>query len=154
MIILDTKNYRLQYLCSLNDKSLPPQVGQLVFQGMKMNLEVVLAQPRLPVGQNQARGIQQMNGQWRASIRSKIILPMVTCSDSKITIYQLISFHKWIFWDPWAKKLRLLKKKQEFWMTRTFQGPRKSSLLARSESFRRGHEVIHFQGFIFHGYKK
>lgn len=30
-------------------------------------------------------------------------------------------------------------------MTRTFQGPRKSSLLARSESFRRGHEVIHFK---------
>ena len=34
-------------------------------------------------------------------------------------------------------------------MTRTFQGPRKSSLLARSESFRRGHEVIHFKDSYF-----
>ena len=34
-------------------------------------------------------------------------------------------------------------------MTRTFHGPRKSSLLARSESFRRGHEVIHFKDSYF-----
>lgn len=92
-----------------------------------------------------------MNGQWQASIRSKKFF-LVTCSDSKTTISGKSAFYRWIFWDPWAEKLRLLeKKKQEFWMTRTFQGPRKSSLLAQSESFRGGDTL---QGFIFHGYKK
>lgn len=61
MIILDNpgykKNYRLQYLCSLNDNLKTP-TGPVSWgpQGMKMNLEVVLAQPQLPVGQNQVRG--------------------------------------------------------------------------------------------------
>ena len=95
----------------------------------------------------------RMNGQWPASIRSKIILPPVTCSDSKITIYQLSAFINGFFVGSMGWNFKTLEKKAGILDDEDIPRPKKVKSLGSKWIFSQGSWGDTLQGFIFHGYK-
>ena len=90
----------------------------------------------------------RMNGQWPASIRSKIILPPVTCSDSKITIYQLSAFINGFFVGSMGWNFKTLEKKAGILDDEDIPRPKKVKSLGSKWIFSQGSWGDTLQGFI------